>query len=243
MKAMSEITSVPSTHAGSSTQENVGDQGETDKRKKKAKVRSAWISFVGRIVAQLFGAVATVMLGLQVVQRYIPPADEQNGSPIEQTVPAPAPVRPPGLTVLAVLPVANYSNDPGQDAFTDGLTEALIAEFAVVPGLSVTSRTSSMHFREQRGLLRTIARQLGVDIVLEASVVRAHGRTRVIAQLIDASTDLHIMARRYDFADDDVLTLHSAVAGAVVRDVRTSGIGTDAHRASRSESDSSLAQE
>jgi TolB-like protein len=240
---MSEISSVSTTHAGPSTVDNVGDPVDSDKKKKKAKVRSAWISFIGRIVAQLFGAVATVMLGLQVVQRYIPPAAEQDRTPTGQTVPVVAPVRPPGLTVLAVLPVANYSNDPAQDAFTDGLTEALIAELAVVPGLSVTSRTSSMHFRAQRGLLPSIARELGVDIVLEASVVRVDGRTRVIAQLIDASTDLHIMARRYEFADDDVLTLHSAVAGAVVRDVRTAGIGLNADRAGSGESDSALAQE
>jgi hypothetical protein len=78
---MSEISSVSTTHAGPSTVDNVGDPVDSDKKKKKAKVRSAWISFIGRIVAQLFGAVATVMLGLQVVQRYIPPAAEQDRTP------------------------------------------------------------------------------------------------------------------------------------------------------------------
>ena len=227
---MSEISSVSTTPAEPSTVDNVGDPVDSDKKKKKAKVRSAWISFIGRIVAQLFGAVATVMLGLQAIQRYMPPQAEPAEPAIAQSIPAVAPVRSPGMKVLAVLPVANYSTDPNQDAFTDGLTEALIAELAQVPGLFVTSRTSSMQFREPRGLLPSIARQLGVDVVLEASVVRVDGRTRVTAQLIDASTDLHIMARRYDFADADVLTLHSALSRAVAHDVRAAGIALVADR-------------
>ena len=124
-------------------------------------------------------------------------------------MPVVTPARRPGVKTLAVLPVANYSGDSRHDAFSDGLTEALIAELAQVPGLQVTSRTSSMHFRDQRGLLPSIARQLGVDLVLEASVVRADGRIRITAQLIDAATDLHVMVRRYEFAERDVLAFHS----------------------------------
>ena len=71
---MSEIAYVSPSIAPASyfTPENAGEQIDPDKKKKKSKVRSAWISFIGRIVAQLFGAVATVMLGVQVVQRYLP---------------------------------------------------------------------------------------------------------------------------------------------------------------------------
>ena len=220
---MSEIASVPPLIAsGPSIQENAGEHGDQDKKKKKAKVRSAWISFIGRIVAQLFGAVATVMLGLQVVQNYLPPPQPAvDPAAVGEAMPVVTPARRDGVKTLAVLPVANYSGESRHDAFSDGLTEALIAELAQVPGLQVTSRTSSMHFRDQRGLLPSIARQLGVDLVLEASVVRADGRTRITAQLIDALTDLHILARRYDFVESDVLALHAAVARAVVRDVRS----------------------
>lgn len=233
---MSEIASVPPLIAsGPSIQENVGEHGDQDKKKKKAKVRSAWISFIGRIVAQLFGAVATVMLGLQVVQNYLPPPQSAVDPAAAEAMPVVTPARRDGMKTLAVLPVANYSGDSRHDAFSDGLTEALIAELALVPGLQVTSRTSSMHFRDQRGLLPSIARQLGVDLVLEASVVRTDGRTRITAQLIDALTDLHILARRYDFVESDVLALHAAVARAVVRDVRTDGIGQLADRGGRSD--------
>ena len=235
---MSEIASVPPLIAsGPSIQENAGEHGDQDKKKKKAKVRSAWISFIGRIVAQLFGAVATVMLGLQVVQNYLPPPQPavDPAAAVGESMPVVAPARRDGVKTLAVLPVANYSGESRHDAFSDGLTEALIAELAQVPGLQVTSRTSSMHFRDQRGLLPSIARQLGVDLVLEASVVRTDGRTRITAQLIDALTDLHILARRYDFVESDLLALHAAVARAVVRDVRTDGISQVADRGGRSD--------
>jgi TolB-like protein len=142
------------------------------------------------------------------------------------------PARVGSVKTLAVLPVANYSGDSRHDGFSDGLTEALIAEFAQVEGVNVTSRTSSMNFRDQKGLLPSIARQLGVDLVLEASVVRTDGRIGITAQLIDASTDLHVLARRYEFAEGDVLTLHATVAKAVVRDVRAAGIGAVTNRAS-----------
>ena len=234
---MSEIASVPPLIASEpSIQENAGEHGDPDKKKKKAKVRSAWISFIGRIVAQLFGAVATVMLGLQVVQNYLPPPQPAvDPAAVGEAMPVVTPARRPGVKTLAVLPVANYSGESRHDAFSDGLTEALIAELAQVPGLQVTSRTSSMHFRDQRGLLPSIARQLGVDLVLEASVVRADGRIQITAQLIDASTDLHVMARRYEFAEGGVLDFHRAAAGAVVRDMRSVGIGVNADRASNAD--------
>ena len=156
-QAMSEIASVPPLIAsGPSIQENAGEHGDQDKKKKKAKVRSAWISFIGRIVAQLFGAVATVMLGLQVVQNYLPPPQPavDPAAAVGEAMPVVTPARRDGVKTLAVLPVANYSGDSRHDAFSDGLTEALIAELAQVPGLQVTSRTSSMHFRDQRDCCR-----------------------------------------------------------------------------------------
>lgn len=196
------------------------------KKKKKSKVRSAWISFIGRILAQLCGAVATVVLGLQLVRGYFP--EQPQGPPAVETAdlagPVTRPPRPGGVKVLAVLPVKNYSGDRRDDAFSDGLTEMLTAELARTPGLHVSSRTSSMHFRDKGGLLPAIARQLGVDLVLESSVVTADGRRRIIVQLIDAVTDLHIWVRVYESAERDVLALHSTVAEAVVREVRAAGV-------------------
>lgn len=225
---MSETASVSTLlPPGLLVPETAADQASPDKKKKKkSKVRSAWISFIGRILAQMCGAVATVVLGLQLVRGYFPaqPTADTVGVASDQAAPAVSPRRPGAMKVLAVLPVTNYSGDRKQDAFSDGLTEALIAELAQVPGLHVTSRTSSMHFRDKAGLLPSIARQLGVDFVLESSVVTSDRRTRITVQLIDAATDLHVWVRRYESAERDVLALHSTIAGAVVRDVRAAGI-------------------
>ena len=228
---MSETASVlTSMAAGVPVSETAADQASPDKKKKKkSKVRSAWISFVGRILAQMCGAVATVVLGLQLVRGYFPPPPPADAARVAtgEAAPAASPVRSGGMKVLAVLPVANYSGDARQDAFSDGLTEALIAELALVEGVQVTSRTSSMHFREKPGLLPSIARQLGVDLVLESSVVASDGRRRITVQMIDAATDLHVWVRRYESAERNALALHSTVAGAVVRDLRAAGLGLE----------------
>ncbi len=225
---MSETASVSTLMPpGLPVTETAADQASPDKKKKKkSKVRSAWISFIGRILAQMCGAIATVVLGLQLARSYFPaqPAADAAGVARAEVAPVASPLRPGGMKVLAVLPVINYSGDRRHDAFSDGLTETLIAELAQIPGLHVTSRTSSMHFRDKAGLLPSIARQLGVDFVLESSVVTSDGRRRITVQLIDAATDLHVWVRRYESAERDVLALHSRIAGAVVRDVRAAGI-------------------
>jgi TolB-like protein len=190
------------------------------KQKKKDKLRSAWISFLGRIVAQVVGAVATIVLGLAVVQKYqgaaAPPA------PLE-AVPAPrgpvARTATPGERALAVLPLENFSPDKGQEYFADGMTEALIANLAQVKGLRVISRTSAMRYKGQRKPLPEIARELNVDLIVEGSVFREADRVRVTAQLIDAHTDEHLWARSYDRRLRDVLALQSDVATAISREI------------------------
>ena len=228
---MSETAAVSTLmSSGLPVPETVADQSNPDKKKKKkAKVRSAWISFIGRILAQMCGAVATVVLGLQVVRGYFPPQPPADAVPVAgvETPPPASPLRPGGMKVLAVLPVTNYSGDRRHDAFSDGLTETLIAELAQVPGIHVTSRTSSMHFRDKAGLLPSIARQLGVDFVLESSVVTSNGRRRITVQMIDAATDLHVWVRRYDSDERDVLAVQSTIAETVARDVRAARLGLE----------------
>jgi TolB-like protein len=230
---MSETSFAPLPDTpGASVSEPSSEQPESGKKKKKAKVRSAWISFIGRIVAQMFGAVATVMLGLHVVQSYLPEqiTDSSAAAAVDQAGDAVRPVRSGDGKVLAVLPLQNYSGDARQDAFSDGLTEAIIAEFARVPGLQITSRTSSMNFREERGLLPSIARQLGVDLVVEGSVVTAGDRIRITAQLIDAASDVHIWTSTYESGERDVLALQSSLAKAIVHDVRAVVLKSDPRR-------------
>jgi TolB-like protein len=187
-------------------------------RKNKNKVRSAWISFVSRILAQLIGAAATVFLGFLVFQRHQesmrpkPSAD----TPVVREVSRPA----TGAPVLAVLPFANYSGDARDDHLADAMTEVVVSALARVDTLRVLSRTSSMPYKGSGKPLPVIGRELGVDLLVEGSVARSGSRTRIIAQLIDARTDEHVWARSYVQDGADALALEDEVGAAIVRDLK-----------------------
>ncbi len=191
--------------------------GSPDKRKKKKKVRSAWISFGGRIVAQIIGAAASVGLGLFFIHR----SQQAAVAPVQTSAVARADsTRPAGEIALAVLPLSNYSGDERHDYFADGMTEALTAELAQIRGLHVISRTSTMRYKDARISVPQVAQELGVDFVVEGSVVRADDRVRVTAQLIDAKADEHVWARSYDRRIRDVLALQAEVAGAIATELK-----------------------
>ena len=126
----------------------------------------------------------------------------------------------PQFRSLAVLPVANLSGDPEQEYFTDGMTDALITDLSKIGALKVISRTSVMQYKGVKKSLPEIARELKVDTVLEASVVREAGRVRVTAQLIEAATDRHLWAESYERELTSILALQSEVARAVARTIR-----------------------
>jgi TolB-like protein len=192
-----------------------------EKRKKKA--RAAWISFAGRIVAQVVGAAASIILGLHVVGKYAR-SENQVGTVSAPHAASGSAAGPRALhsshASLAVLPLQNFSGDPKHDYFADGLTEVVITELAAVHGLRVISRTSSMYFKGQQRVLPAIAQELGVDLILEGSVTRAGDRVRVTAQLIDAARDEHLWAKTYDRRVRDVLALQAEMAAAIVSEVR-----------------------
>lgn len=197
-------------------------------KRRKDKLRSAWISFVGRIVAQIVGAVASVLLGFAVLTKYgFPEKAKASGAaaPAHQVASVDRPARdkvarPAGDVALAVLPIQNFSRDGADVYVADGVTEALTTGLAQITGLRVTSRTSSMAYKGTKKPLPEIARELDVDLILEGSVVREGDLVRVTAQLIDARTDLHVWAHSYDRPVRDLLSLQSDVVSAVVREVR-----------------------
>ncbi len=120
---------------------------------------------------------------------------------------------------IAVLPLENLSGDPEQEYFADGMTEALIGDLAKIGALSVISRTSIMRYKQSDKSLPEIAEELGVDGVLEGTVMRAGDRVRITTQLIDARNDHHLWSERYDRELSDVLALQSDVARAVARQI------------------------
>jgi serine/threonine protein kinase/tetratricopeptide (TPR) repeat protein len=126
----------------------------------------------------------------------------------------------PRFSSLAVLPLANFSGDKEQEYFSDGMTEALISDLAQVSALRVISRTSVMQYKGTRKALRQIAAELGVDAVIEGSVMRAGDRVRITAQLIDGKTDQHLWAHDYQRDLRDVLALQADVARSIAQAVR-----------------------
>ena len=126
----------------------------------------------------------------------------------------------PQVRSLAVLPLQNLSGDPTQEYFADGMTEELITELAELGSVRVISRTSVMQYKGAQKPLRQIANELGVDAILEGSVLRSGQHVRVTAQLIDAATDQHLWARTYDRELGDVLLLQSDMAGAIAQEIR-----------------------
>ncbi len=138
--------------------------------------------------------------GVVVVQRYSSGAD--------------------AIRSIAVLPLANLSNDPDQEYFADGMTDELITDLAQVSELKVVSKTSIMQYKDTRKPLPEIGRELGVDAVVEGSVVRSGSRVRITAQLIRAATDRHLWAKTYEGDLRDVLELQSQVAEAITGEVK-----------------------
>ena len=124
------------------------------------------------------------------------------------------------LNSIAVLPLTNLSPDPAQEYFSDGMTEALIADLAKVRALKVISRTSVMRYKNSNRPLPEIARELGVDAIVEGTVQRVGDQVRINAQLIDATSDTHLWAETYDRSITNVLSLQGEVARAIVQQIK-----------------------
>jgi eukaryotic-like serine/threonine-protein kinase len=122
---------------------------------------------------------------------------------------------------LAVIPLLNISGDPGQEYFSDGMTDALITDLAQIGSLKVISRTSSARYKQTKKSLPEIARELKVDGVIEGTVQRSGDRVRITAQLIQAASDKHIWANSYERDSRDVLTLEREVASDIARQIQS----------------------
>jgi len=126
----------------------------------------------------------------------------------------------PHVESLAVIPFAGFSNDPGQDYFVDGMTDALITDLGQVGALRVISRTSVMQYKGGTKPLGEIARELNVDAIVEGSVTRYGDHARVTARLIYASTDTQLWSGSYDRNLKDLLALQGELAGTIVKEIK-----------------------
>ena len=162
----------------------------------KAAVRRKW--FVP--VAALTGIIVLGLAGYIVWQRLRPVATP-----------------PEGKIMLAVLPFENLSGDPGQEYFSDGITEEMISRLGHLQPerLGVIARTSAMAYKNTKKHVDEIARELGVDYLLEGSVRRSPDRVRITAQLIQARDQTHLWAESYERILADIFAVQSEVAEKV----------------------------
>ena len=122
----------------------------------------------------------------------------------------------PDKPSIAVLPLANLSDDPQQEYFSDGMTEDLITALSKISGLFVIARTSVFTYKGKPVKVQQVSQDLGVRYVLEGSVRKAAERVRITAQLIDATTGTHLWAERYDRVLEDVFTVQDEITRNIV---------------------------
>jgi TolB-like protein/Tfp pilus assembly protein PilF len=134
-----------------------------------------------------------------------------------------------------VLPFENLSGDPEQEYFVDGMTDALSAELGKIKALRVISRTSAMHYKDTDKVIPEIAKELGVDAVIEGSVLKAGNDVRVTAQLVDGRTDAHLWSENYTGALTNILALQSQVTLAIAQEIEAALTPEEKRRITRTE--------
>jgi TolB-like protein/Flp pilus assembly protein TadD len=161
-----------------------------------------------RAIALGAGAVLLVLIAIAAGVKLLTPSAQPRATPgIDRS--------------LAVLPLENFSGDPNQEYFADGMTDELITELANIGGLTVISRTSVMQYKgERKETLPAIARALNVGKVVEGSVMRSGDKVRITVQLIDAPTDKHIWAKSYESESKDVLKLQATLASEIASQIK-----------------------
>lgn len=117
---------------------------------------------------------------------------------------------------IAVLPFTNMSGDPGQDYFSDGMSDDLITDLSKIPDLFVIARNSTFVYKGKQVKIQQIAKELGVRYILEGSVRQEEEKVRINAQLIDATTGHHLWAGRYDRKMKDVFTLQDKISKEIL---------------------------
>ena len=121
---------------------------------------------------------------------------------------------------IIVLPFENISPDPDQDYFSDGLTEEIITDLSHIRDLLVISRGSAMTFKGTKNKIKEIAKEVNVRYALEGSVRKDGNNLRITAQLIDAETDTHLWAEKYNGSLDNIFEIQEKVSRSIVRSLQ-----------------------
>jgi TolB-like protein/DNA-binding winged helix-turn-helix (wHTH) protein len=128
--------------------------------------------------------------------------------------------RVPVIRSVAVLPLQSLSDDPKQEYFAEGVTDALITDLAQISALRIVSRTTVMGYGRPNKPLPQIARELDVDGIVEGTVQRSGDRVRITAQLIYGPADRHLWANSFEREVKDVLELQNTVASEIANQIQ-----------------------
>jgi TolB-like protein/Tfp pilus assembly protein PilF len=194
----------------------VGDSGSEQKLIRT--IPRKGLRFVGAVQTQPDGAA---------------PANEADAREPPRTA-LPLPDRP----AIAVLPFTNMTGDPGQEYFSDGISEDIITALSKLRWFFVIARNSSFIYKDRAVHLKQIAEELGVGYVVEGSVRTGGGRVRITAQLNDAATGSHIWAERYDRELADVFAVQDEITEAIVAAIEPQLYAAESFRARRKPPDS-----
>jgi len=148
--------------------------------------------------------------------RYVGPAFATGNPPAEASPQISPALAVPDKPSVAVLAFSNLSGDREQEYFADGIVEDIIAGLSRIKWLFVVARNSSFTYKGRAVDVKQVGRELGVRYVLEGSLRKAGTRLRITAQLIEAATDSHLWAERYDRNLDDVFLVQDEITVAVV---------------------------
>jgi TolB-like protein/DNA-binding winged helix-turn-helix (wHTH) protein len=178
----------------------------TKKGTRRLPLRVRWMIATGAVLIMVAVGLALNLAGLR--DQLMPSDGARRTAP------------PPKIESIAVLPLENLSGDPTQEYFSDGLTDELITDLAELTHQRIISRTSVMHYKKTTEPAPQIARELGVDAIVEGTVERAGDRVRIRAQLVLARSDQQLWAASYDRDLRDVLLLQTEVAQKIADEIQ-----------------------
>jgi TolB-like protein/class 3 adenylate cyclase/cytochrome c-type biogenesis protein CcmH/NrfG len=209
---------VPSPLAGEGQGEGASRETGSSKFKvqdSKSKGESHKPRRVGTTVFVLV-SVSVLLLGGIVIFLYpsLSPLITDHSSLVTPEAQPPLPL--PDKPSLVVLPFVNMSGDPGQEYFSDGITEVLTNDLSQISSLFVIARNSAFTYKGRAVNTQDVGRELGVRYVVEGSVQKADDQVRVVAQLIDTTTGGHLWSQRYDRPLKDIFALQDEIVQKIV---------------------------
>src|SRR5712675_2122090 len=135
---------------------------------------------------------------------------------LQSAIPARPALTLPDKPSIAILPFTNLSSDPDQDYFADGMVDEITTALSRFKSLFVVASNSSFAYKGKSVDIKQVGRELGVRYVLEGSVRKAAGKVRIIGQLIDAATGMHLWANQFEGDLSDIFALQDRMTESVV---------------------------